>query len=91
MAPVQAGNELIIPLFDAENKAVSIKWSQNLAQRTAQYYALVADNATTGEQVPFFIAAEYYKTSTINNPNHITKVGQLVDGGENKNFAERLA
>ncbi|GAB7354329.1 hypothetical protein MBLNU459_g4842t2 [Dothideomycetes sp. NU459] len=80
MAPVQAGNELIIPLFDAENKAVSIKWSQNLAQRTAQYYALVADNATTGEQVPFFIAAEYYKTSTINNPNHITKVGQLVDG-----------
>lgn len=34
-----------------------------------------------GEQAPVFIAAEFYKTSTAANPNHITKVGQLVDGG----------
>lgn len=36
----------------------------------------------TGEQVPFFIAAEYYKSSTSANPSHITKVGELVDGGK---------
>jgi hypothetical protein len=35
-----------------------------------------------GEQVQFFIAAEYYKNSTKANPNHITKVGELVEGGE---------
>jgi hypothetical protein len=29
-----------------------------------------------------FIAAEYYKNSTKANPNHITKVGELVEGGK---------
>ncbi|KAG9688403.1 hypothetical protein KCU90_g21804, partial [Aureobasidium melanogenum] len=81
MAPINTGDELLIPLFSADNKPVTVQWSQNLSQRTAQYFALVADNISTGEQVPFFIAAEFYKTSTAANPNHITKVGQLVDGG----------
>ncbi|KAG9605512.1 hypothetical protein KCU97_g485, partial [Aureobasidium melanogenum] len=80
MAPINTGDELLIPLFSADNKPVTVQWSQNLSQRTAQYFALVADNISTGEQVPFFIAAEFYKTSTAANPNHITKVGQLVDG-----------
>jgi hypothetical protein len=40
------------------------------------------DTATTlGTQIPFFIAAEYYKNSTKANPKHITKVGVLEEGG----------
>ena len=30
----------------------------------------------------FFIAAECYKTSTMANASHITKIGQLVAGGK---------
>jgi hypothetical protein len=103
--PVDAGNEIVVPLFNAESaeKLVHIKWSQNLATREADYYSLTADNVTTGqhmlfsydlrrelkatrtshtgEQFVFFIAAEYYKNSTKANANHITKVGELVEGG----------
>ncbi|KIK58095.1 hypothetical protein GYMLUDRAFT_45654 [Collybiopsis luxurians FD-317 M1] len=81
-APVESGQELLIPLFDAEvaGKPVKVNWQQSLAQRNADYYALTADNITTGNQVPFFIAAEYYKNSTKANPNHITKVGELIEG-----------
>ncbi|KAJ7779478.1 hypothetical protein DFH07DRAFT_950539 [Mycena maculata] len=81
-SPVESGQEILVPLFSAETAGapVHVNWQQNLSQRKADYYALTADNITTGEQVPFFIAAEYYKTSTQANPNHITKVGKLVDG-----------
>ncbi|KAJ7086989.1 hypothetical protein C8R44DRAFT_752399 [Mycena epipterygia] len=79
---VESGQEIMIPLFDAESAGapVHVNWQQNLSQRKADYYALTADNITTGEQVPFFIAAEYYKSSTKANPSHITKVGELVEG-----------
>ncbi|KAF9037141.1 hypothetical protein BJ165DRAFT_1558934 [Panaeolus papilionaceus] len=81
-APVESGNEVLIPLFDAEaaNKLFHITWSQSLATRNADYYLVTADNITTGTQFPFFIAAEYYKSSTSANPNHITRVGQLLPG-----------
>ncbi|KAF9041622.1 hypothetical protein BJ165DRAFT_1548456 [Panaeolus papilionaceus] len=80
--PVESGNEILIPLFDVEaaNKLFHITWSQNLATRNADYYLVTADNITTGTQVPCFIAAEYYKTSTSANPNHINRVGQLLPG-----------
>ena len=29
-----------------------------------------------------FVAAEYYKSSTINNPKHLTKVGETLTGGK---------
>lgn len=50
MAPPNANDEILVPLFDAEalGKPVTVKWSQNLSERTAQYYALTADNITTG-------------------------------------------
>ncbi|KAJ7855347.1 hypothetical protein B0H13DRAFT_2357967 [Mycena leptocephala] len=81
-SPVESGQEIMVPLFDAESAGapVHVNWQQNMSQRKADYYALTADNITTGEQVPFFIAAEYYKSSTKANPSHITKVGELVEG-----------
>ena len=36
-----------------------------------------------------FIAAEYYKSSTINNPKHVTKAGETLAGGESVWIAER--
>ncbi|KAF7348978.1 hypothetical protein MVEN_01418700 [Mycena venus] len=81
-SPVASGQEIMVPLFNAESAGalVHVNWQQNMSQRKADYYALTADNITTGEQVPFFIAAEYYKTSMAANPNHITKVGELIEG-----------
>ncbi|TKX27034.1 hypothetical protein C1H76_0789 [Elsinoe australis] len=81
MAPPKSGDEILIPIFDAENagQPLTVKWSQNLSERTAQYYGLTVDNITTGEQARIFIAAEYYKNSTKANPKHVTKF-QLVDG-----------
>jgi hypothetical protein len=29
-----------------------------------------------------FVAAEYYKSSTINNPKHLTKVGETLAGSK---------
>ena len=84
MAPPKAGDEILIPLFDAQvvGQPMTVTWSQNLSTRTAQYYAPDVDNLTTGEQVTaFFIAAELYKSSTSANPKHITRVGELVPGG----------
>lgn len=84
MAPPEAGNEILIPLFDAERLGgpTTVTWSQNMSTRTAQYYCLLAENITKGNQFPFFIAAEFYQSSTSANPNHITHVGQLVPGGK---------
>ena len=85
MAPPKAGDEILIPLFDAAalGTPMTVTWSQNLSTRTAQYYAPTVDNLTTGEQVTaFFIAAELYKSSTSANPKHITRVGELVPGGK---------
>ncbi|KAF7354338.1 hypothetical protein MVEN_01122300 [Mycena venus] len=81
-SPVASGQEIMVPLFNAESAGalVHVNWQQNLSQRKADYYALTADNITTGEQVPFFIAAEYYKSSMAANPNHITKIGELIEG-----------
>ena len=84
MAPPEAQNEILIPLFDAEalGKPNTVTWSQNLSTRTAQYYPLTADNITTGEQCPIFIAAEYYKDSTKANPKHVSRIGELAPGGK---------
>lgn len=84
MAPPEKGNEILIPLFDGEASGPPsiVKWSQDLSQRTAQYYPVVVDNITTGEQCSLFIAAEYYKSSTKNNPKHISHVGELLPGGQ---------
>lgn len=84
MAPPQAGNEILIPLFDAETagKPSTVDWSQNHSTHTATYYPLAVDNITTGEQCALFIAAELYKSTTTANPKHITHVGTLVSGGK---------
>ncbi len=83
MAPPENGNEILVPLFDGEalGTPVTVKWSQNLSTRTAQYYPVFADIITTGETCTLFIAAEYYKSSTKNNPKHISHVGELLPGG----------
>jgi hypothetical protein len=36
-----------------------------------------------------FVAAEFYKSSTINNPKHVTKAGETLVGGESVWMAER--
>ncbi|KAF9047940.1 hypothetical protein BJ165DRAFT_1403561 [Panaeolus papilionaceus] len=77
---VEAGNEIIIPLFD-------VTWSQNLATRNADYYVVTAHNIITGIRFPFFIAAEYYNPSTQANSNHITRVGSLVPGGRRPRYS----
>ena len=48
--PVQTGDEILVPLFDAEGagKPVHISWSQNLSTRNADYYNLTVDNITSG-------------------------------------------
>jgi hypothetical protein len=49
-SPVQSGQEIVVPLFDADTAGapVHVNWQQNLSQRKADYYALTADNITTG-------------------------------------------
>ena len=49
-SPVEAGQEIMVPLFNAETAGapVHVNWQQNMAQRKADYYALTADNITTG-------------------------------------------
>ncbi|KAK4197963.1 hypothetical protein QBC40DRAFT_341586 [Triangularia verruculosa] len=81
-APVELGNEVIIDLFDGDalGAPLTVKWQQNFVARQAQYYRVEAYNTTTDKTVPFFIAAEYYKSSTASNPNHISKIGTLLPG-----------
>ncbi|KAK1753655.1 hypothetical protein QBC47DRAFT_430496 [Echria macrotheca] len=81
MSPVQAGNELLVDLFDGNTMVpIVVKWQQNFVTREATYYCVNAYNTTTNETLPFFIAAEFYKSATASNPNHISKVGTLVPG-----------
>ncbi|KAJ7862429.1 hypothetical protein B0H13DRAFT_1900078 [Mycena leptocephala] len=49
-SPVESGQEIMVPLFDAESAGapVHVNWQQNMSQRKADYYALTADNITTG-------------------------------------------
>ncbi|KAK3402948.1 hypothetical protein B0T20DRAFT_474753 [Sordaria brevicollis] len=81
-SPVEAGHELLIDLFDggALGAPITVKWQQNFVDRQASYYRVDAYNTTTNETVPFFIAAEFYKSSTASNPNHISKVGTELPG-----------
>ena len=47
--PVQADNELLVPLFDGDtDDAIRVSWSQDFCHREAYYYALLIDNITTG-------------------------------------------
>ncbi|KAK1772239.1 hypothetical protein QBC33DRAFT_564719 [Phialemonium atrogriseum] len=81
-APVQKGNEILIPLFDgaALGQPITVKWQQDFSQRQEGYYQLIADNLATGTTFPLFIAAEFYKSSTSANPNHISKIAELLPG-----------
>ena len=83
MAPPQNGHELIIPLFNAESLGTpsTVTWSQNWSTRKADYYALKARNVTTNEESPIFIAVELYGNPST-NAKHVTRIGQLVEGGE---------
>lgn len=49
-APVQKGNEILIPLFDgaALGQPITVKWQQDFSQRQEGYYQLIADNLATG-------------------------------------------
>lgn len=87
-SPVEAGQELLIDLFDGEalGAPITVKWQQNFVDRQASYYRVDAYNTTTEEPVPFFIAAEFYKSSTASNPNHITKVATVIPGGMSFSF-----
>jgi hypothetical protein len=55
--PVEAGQDILIPLFDADapNKLYHISWSQNLATRNADYYCVTADNITLGSSTIIFL------------------------------------
>jgi hypothetical protein len=44
---------------------------------------------SAGDQFPMFVAAEFYKSSTMNNPKHVTKAGETLAGGESVWMAER--
>ncbi|KAK3390627.1 hypothetical protein B0H63DRAFT_446727 [Podospora didyma] len=80
--PVESGHELLVDLFDGDalGAPITVKWQQNFVARQSTYYRVDAYNTATDETVPFFIAAEYYKSSTSSNPNHISKVGTLLPG-----------
>ncbi|KAJ2912809.1 hypothetical protein MD484_g7615, partial [Candolleomyces efflorescens] len=82
MSPaVESGQDLLIPSLDPEAaKPYCIHWKQSLGSRKADYYCVTARNITLGTQFLFFIAAEFYMTSTQDDPKHITKVGQLLPG-----------
>ncbi|KAK3689834.1 hypothetical protein B0T22DRAFT_491191 [Podospora appendiculata] len=81
-SPVQRGNEILVPLFDGEalGPALTVKWQQSFSQRSEPYYRVTADNITTGEVLQLFIAAEWFKSSTAANANHISKIATLVPG-----------
>ncbi|KAL1842354.1 hypothetical protein VTJ49DRAFT_5522 [Mycothermus thermophilus] len=80
-APVDFGHELLIDEFNGTvHTPIVVKWQQNYAEREATYYRLDAYNLTNNRTISFFIAAEFYKTSTSSNPNHISKVATLVPG-----------
>jgi hypothetical protein len=44
---------------------------------------------SAGDQFPMFVVAEFYKSSTINNPKHVTKAGETLVDGESVWMAER--
>ena len=54
MSPaVEAGHDILIPLFDGETaKVYKVNWSQNLSSRNAEYYCVTADNITLGTRKP---------------------------------------
>lgn len=45
---VNAGDEILVPLYESGTKASTVQWSQNLSQRTAQYASVICDNMSTG-------------------------------------------
>lgn len=65
MAPPKSGDEILIPIFDAENagQPLTVKWSQNLSERTAQYYGLTVDNITTGACLIYHISLHHLLTT----------------------------
>ncbi|KAF3764070.1 hypothetical protein M406DRAFT_356417 [Cryphonectria parasitica EP155] len=81
-APVESGHVLFVDLFDGEalGPALTVKWQQNFSARQAQYYRVEANDLTNNETVPLFIAAEWYKNATKDNPNHISKIGETEPG-----------
>lgn len=53
-APVENGNDILIPLFDgaALGQPIIVKWQQDFQQRQEGYYQVVADNMVTGKLPP---------------------------------------
>ncbi|KAL0571068.1 hypothetical protein V5O48_010890 [Marasmius crinis-equi] len=84
VGPVKAGDEVSVPMFSAEvaEALVKVKSKEDMAEREAGYYAVEAKNITTGKSFPMFIGAERYENTTDPNPSHITKIGELKNGGK---------
>lgn len=56
MAPVNKGDEILIPLFDGSLMTVdTVKWQQNFSARQEPYYRVQADNITTGKLILSFL------------------------------------
>ncbi|KAF8151831.1 hypothetical protein K438DRAFT_1778654 [Mycena galopus ATCC 62051] len=74
-------------MFDAEEAGapVHVHWQQSLSQLLSPpAFPPLQNPPLTSyhlcEQVPFFIACEFYKNGTKANAHHVTKVCELVDG-----------
>ncbi|KAF9035508.1 hypothetical protein BJ165DRAFT_1533505 [Panaeolus papilionaceus] len=89
-APVEAGNEVLIPLFDAEaaNKLFHITWSQNLASRNADYYLVTADNVNTAPALTR-TTLPVSVSSSLEAEGYKLKVGSSLQYGQ-KNAAGEL-
>ena len=55
--------------------------SQLVSTSTLYNYTKHQTNSPTGEDVPFFIASEYYKPINAANPNHISKIAEKTEDG----------
>jgi hypothetical protein len=52
MSPVNKGDVIVFPLLteaDKTSQVVTIKWQQNLRDRSEQFYALTATNKNSSE------------------------------------------
>jgi hypothetical protein len=96
--PVEINDILLVPVYDpviSNNNRITIKWSENLRERTADYYVLVAkkqskskkslSNMVPRNKVCFIIAAEWYEGES-DNPQHLNNVATKTKDGKTSNI-----
>ncbi|KAI0258575.1 hypothetical protein BC834DRAFT_963206 [Gloeopeniophorella convolvens] len=82
--PTNHDDVLFVPALVGEELGghrVNVEWQQSFSNRSAAYYVLIAQNRNQNNaEVTFFIAEEWYSGSA-SAPQHISKVGRVVNGG----------